>query len=357
MTQQHLITKTDLRETKWIDAAEAPLAAGDVRLRVDNFALTANNVTYAAFGGPPMNYWHFFPTQDAGQGRVPVWGFATIIASNNPEITVGHRVYGYFPISETLDVTPARVNESGFFDSAAHRAELAPIYNNYVYTHNDPVYREDLEAEQMLFRPLYMTGWLICDCLMAAEAKPSSVIISSASSKTALATAHSLKQRGMHTVGITSPGNVDYVKSSGLYDEVVTYDGVPDMSPRGPCAYVDFVGRPSLTSAIHAATGEHLLRSLIIGATDWEADRAPTAPPVGPKPEMFFAPGYVATRSKELERGALQMMMGKDIIASLPISKAFVTPESINGRDAIAQAWRDSVDGKVAPNRGLICSF
>ena len=41
---------------------------------IDAFALTANNVTYAAFGGPPMNYWHFFPADDPAYGRVPVWG-------------------------------------------------------------------------------------------------------------------------------------------------------------------------------------------------------------------------------------------------------------------------------------------
>ena len=46
---------------------DAPLASGQVRLRVEHFALTANNITYAAFGAA-MNYWQFFPTDDDGWG-------------------------------------------------------------------------------------------------------------------------------------------------------------------------------------------------------------------------------------------------------------------------------------------------
>ena len=36
------------------------LAEGAARFRIDGFALTSNNVTYAAFGDA-MSYWRFFP--------------------------------------------------------------------------------------------------------------------------------------------------------------------------------------------------------------------------------------------------------------------------------------------------------
>ena len=156
--QQHTITKSNLRETKWIEAPLGDLPADQVRLSLDAFALTANNVTYAAIGGPPMNYWNFFPTTDATTGRVPVWGFATVQASNVADITPGQRFYGYFPISETLDVAPINVSPNGFTDGAPHRQDLAPIYNTYIFTSNDPAYDPDFEAQQMLFRPLYLTG-------------------------------------------------------------------------------------------------------------------------------------------------------------------------------------------------------
>ena len=356
-SHQHSITKTNLRETEWTEVATPALANGDIRLAIDAFALTANNVTYAAFGGPPMNYWNFFPTGDAVLGRVPVWGFATVTDSTVDGIAVGRRVYGYFPISEILDVTPARLTTHSFMDSADHRQDLAPIYNTYLFTDADPAYSEAYEAQQMLFRPLYLTGWMICDSLMEGSPKPDRVIISSASSKTALATAHGLHSRGIKTVGVTSPGNEAFVEASGLYTETILYDDVAALQPGGITAYVDFVGRPALTIAIHTACGDTLGRSMVIGVTDWEADRTPPANLPGPVPEFFFVPDYAAARAKALPDGELERRMGADLIGFFPVSKKFVTPENIKGRAAIEQAWLDTVDGQVKPSRGLICSF
>lgn len=355
--QQHTITKSNLRDTKWVEAPVEDLPASQVRLSLDAFALTANNVTYAAIGGPPMNYWNFFPTTDAANGRVPVWGFATVQASNVADITPGQRVYGYFPISETLDVSPINVSPNGFMDGASHRQDLAPIYNTYTFTNNDPAYDPDFEAQQMLFRPLYLTGWMICDSITNGAPVPDTVIISSASSKTALATAHGLHARGIKTIGVTSPGNKDFVESTGLYSETILYDDAGSISAGGNCAYVDFVGRPDLTLAIHTASGDTLGRSLIIGVTDWEADRTPAENLPGPVPEFFFVPTYAAERAAELGGGELNRMMNTDLRAFYPASKAFVTPESVKGPEAIDQAWQDSLAATVKPTRGLICSF
>ena len=63
-----------------LSAAVEPLADGEARLRIDAFALTSNNVTYAAFG-EAMKYWQFFPCGDAAWGCIPVWGFAEVVES------------------------------------------------------------------------------------------------------------------------------------------------------------------------------------------------------------------------------------------------------------------------------------
>lgn len=356
MAVQHWIEKTDIRSTKWVDTDSA-LQDGQARLEVEAFALTANNVTYATFGGAPLFYWNFYPTEDAAQGRVPVWGFAKVTESNVEGLSIGQRVYGYLPISDTFDVTVGHLNKTGFRDVVPHRAELSTIYSHYVFTDTDPSYSPEFEAQQMLFRPLYTTGWMICDSLMQSDDKPERVIISSASSKTALATAHGIKSRGIETVGLTSPGNVGFVKDSGLYDTVLTYDEVGSLSGGKPSAYVDFLGRPTTTLAVHNAAGASLKRSMVIGVTDWEADRAPAGELPGPQPEMFFVPTYAAGRSKEFAPGELDMKVGADLTAFYPLSSKFVTPEIVSGKEAIAQAWRDSVDANVSPKRGLICKF
>ena len=60
------VSRHDLRqsrlETEPIDVAAA-VAAGKAVLALDHFALTANNITYAAFGDQ-MSYWNFFPAAE-----------------------------------------------------------------------------------------------------------------------------------------------------------------------------------------------------------------------------------------------------------------------------------------------------
>ena len=50
-----------------------PDAPGQVCFRVDRFALTSNNITYALIGDM-LGYWTFFPAE-APWGHIPVMGF------------------------------------------------------------------------------------------------------------------------------------------------------------------------------------------------------------------------------------------------------------------------------------------
>ena len=356
MALQHWINKGNLRSTDWQTVPESDLADGHVRMKVEAFALTANNVTYAAFGGPPMNYWGFYPTGEDANGRVPVWGFATVTQSNAEGVSIGERVYGYLPIADSFDIEAGKISPDGFSDIAAHRAPLSPIYNRYMRTSADPSYSAEFENQQMLFRPLYLTGWMICDSLMQGV-DLDAVVISSASSKTAMANAHSVKARtAMKTIGMTSPGNKAFTEATGRYDEVLTYDDVSKVTGTN-AAYVDFTGRPSLTETVHQTLGEDLKRSLIIGVTDWEAERTMQPPSTGPAPEFFFVPDYAANRAKSLAPGELDQMVGRDLAAFYPTSKSFVTPKLVKGDEAIAKAWTDTLDGKIPPSQGLVCQF
>lgn len=352
-----LIRRSNLRDTRWAEAPAAPLGEGMARLKVDAFALTANNVTYAAFG-EAMGYWNFFPAADAAWGRVPVWGFATVTESRADGVAPGARVYGYLPISETFDVQPVRASASGFMDGASHRSGLAPIYNTYIFNSADPAYDPAYEAQQMLFRPLFTTGWMIDDCLMEAGSEvPETVVISSASSKTALALAHCLKQRGaVEAIGLTSAGNKAYVEGTGLYARTVTYDEVDTLSARGLTAYVDFVGRPALTADVHHALHDRLVRSLVIGVTDWEGNRAPVEAP-GPAPEFFFVPTYAAERAKALGADELNARTGRALASFYAASPKYLTPQEARGKDAIARAWQQTLDASVPPSTGLILGF
>ena len=134
--------------------AQSPddLADSEALLAISRFSLTANNVTYALFGDA-MKYWNFFPASSASLGRVPVWGYAEVIASKTGGVDVGSRVYGYFPIANTLKVQPVKVSAASFRDGAAHRQEMAAAYNHY-----NVVQPEDGETEGLVHLPELRRG-------------------------------------------------------------------------------------------------------------------------------------------------------------------------------------------------------
>lgn len=281
--------------------AARPLVAGQARLALDTFALTANNITYATFG-EVMKYWQFFPSGDAALGCLPVWGFATVVESQVDGLAVGRRVWGYYPAGTHLVVAPSKVSASGFVEGAPHRQELALAYNQYVFCDADPSWKFELEGLQAVLRPLFTTSFLIDDFLADNQFfGAQQVLLSSASSKTAFGTAHCLAlRRGTQgapkIVGLTSAGNATFVRSLGCYDDVRVYDDVPNLPAQVPTVYVDFAGNASLRRTVHSHFADALMFSSSIGATHWEALGTGLDLP-GPKPTLFFAPAQVSKRS------------------------------------------------------------
>jgi hypothetical protein len=218
-----LVDKSDLSRAELRTLDDVPLSAGQVRVAVQRFALTANNITYAAFGDA-MHYWDFFPAPDPAWGVIPVWGFGDVVQSLHPGVAVGERLYGYFPMGDQLVLQPQRLSPSGFVDGAAHRAALHGVYNQYLRCNTDPMYSRETEDLQALLRPLFTTSWLIDDFLAdndffgsAGDAtRPGVMLLSSASSKTAYGTAFMLAQRaGIRVVGLTSQANLAFCEALG----------------------------------------------------------------------------------------------------------------------------------------------
>ena len=76
------VRKTNLGDMRAVGAEAPPFAEGEARLRVERFALTANNVTYGVVGDR-IGYWRFFPASDDAWGVIPVWGTAEVIDRHN----------------------------------------------------------------------------------------------------------------------------------------------------------------------------------------------------------------------------------------------------------------------------------
>src|ERR1700742_1906681 len=234
-----IVARNNFQECKFIETnlAEANSLPDEALLvKVDRFAFTANNITYATLG-EQLKYWQLFPAPE-GFGNIPVWGFGEVIASRHPSIAIGERLFGYFPMATHLVIEAADVSKRGLRDAAAHRQGVAPVYNAYARVSGDPAYAGRQGDYQALLRPLFMLAFLVDDCLAEnAFFGARSVILSSAASKTAFGLAHLLHLRkDMRVIGLTSAANAPFVRSLGCYDEVVAYDEVTLLPADRPVA-------------------------------------------------------------------------------------------------------------------------
>ena len=288
MTTQLWVRKGHLHDTSLRQLPDGTLAQGQVRLRIERFALTSNNITYGAFGDA-MHYWDFYPTGEDGWGIIPVWGFGTVVQSEHDGLAVGERIYGYFPMADTVVLSPGRLSETAFTDSSPHRTTLPRVYNQYLRCTSDPFYSPDTEAVQALLRPLFTTSWLIDDFLADNDFFGARVVVlSSASSKTAYGTAFALARRGgIEVVGLTSAANRSFCESLGCYARVLTYAQLAQIGPADlPCVYVDFAGNAELRRSLHSRLSG-LRYSCSIGGT--HVDQLGSAKDLpGPKPVLSF---------------------------------------------------------------------
>jgi hypothetical protein len=351
-----LVKRDDLRECRIAESAPAELELGQALLRVDSFGLTANNVTYAVMG-EAMSYWDFFPAP-AGWGRVPMWGFAEVERSEVEGVEVGTRIYGYLPPSSHLLVTPAETDERGFVDGSPHRAALPSAYHRYLASAGDPFYRADTEAIQMLLRPLFFTSFLLDDQL-ADEGLTGRgpILLSSASSKTAIAAAFLLARRqGVELVGLTSPRSAEFVAGLGIYDRTVGYDAIESLE-RGPATYVDFSGDAEVRHAIHSHYREDLLNSTAVGVTHWEEFGTGEGELPGPTPSFFFAPTRVTQRSREWGRAGLEQRVADTWHPFCEWIGSWLERIPSEGFEGVRRAYLDVLEGRVDPRTAHVISL
>ncbi len=354
-----IVNRSDLRITEFSGSdVDQDLKPGQIWLKIDRFGLSANNITYAVFG-EAMSYWNFFPTKD-GWGRVPVWGFADIVQSNADGLEVGERVYGYFPMSRDLVVDVVKLTDSSFIDGAEHRKDLSLVYNQYIRVKSDPGYDADQEELQMLFRPLFMTSFLIEDFLQdnnlfGAEA----VVLSSASSKTSISLAWCLANNPdskARIIGLTSAANKEFVDSLGVYTDVLSYQDLGLMPASQKTVFVDMAGNGQLLHDIHHHFQDNLKYSCMVGGTHWENRQTQHALP-GAKPEFFFAPTQGQKRQKDWGSAVFQQKLAASWIPFVQFAAGWVEMQHADGWVQLKDAYLEMLEGNTDPKSGYVISL
>ena len=351
------ISRASMHDAAMVDVPAVELGPNQVRIAINRFGITANNITYGVFG-VAMRYWDFFPASNAEHGRLPVWGFGTITESRHPDVAVGRRLYGSRPLGTDLVVTAGRSEERSFVDVSEHRHDLPSPYNRYIYTDHDPAYRANREDMQILLWPLFYTSFMVEDFLDDnANFGATTTVISSASSKTSIGAAYLVKRRGAsRVVGLTSTSNVDFTKSLGCYDEVLSYEDIETLG-KGLTAYVDVSGNRDVLQRIHHHFGDQLTYSMIVGDTHWDAEATLQLPAVGPKPEFLFAPVQIAKRTKDWGRDGLEQRITGSWHDFTDWCTTWLEAVESRGGDAITASYHEVLNGRVGPSVGVVCTF
>jgi len=356
-----IVARDDLQQCKLIethlpDAAQLP--DGALLIKIDRFAFTANNITYAVLGDQ-LKYWQLFPAPD-DFGNIPVWGFGEVIASKHAGISAAERLFGYFPMATHLVIEAADVSKRGLRDAAAHRQGVAPVYNAYARVGGDAAFAGRQGDYQALLRPLFMLSFLVDDYLAEHDFYGArSVILSSASSKTAFGLAHLLhsQRKGIRVIGLTSAANTDFVRSLGCYDEVVTYDRVTSLRSDGAVALVDMAGNGELRARLHRHFGDQMQYSGRIGLTHRASppDDQPELP--GARPTWFFAPDQIRKRAREWGPGGIDLRFSAAWSGFAPMLEQWLTVVEGRGPAAVQQVYLDTLNGRVPPDQGHMLSL
>ncbi len=351
-----LVKRDDWRECRIARSdVSHKLEPGQVLFRVDRFAFTSNNVTYAV-AGDMLDYWGFFPAE-AGSGRLPTMGFGQVLRSLHPDVAEGQRFFGFYPMSTHL-VVQADANAQGLADAAPHRSGHAPAYRQYTRSDADLLYEESHEDRLMLLRGLFMTSFLVDDFLADNDFFGArSVVISSASSKTAIALAWLLARRPeVEVVGLTSPRNTAFVEGLGFCDRVLPYRDVTLLPASTPGVFVDHSGDGEVVNALHRHLGDALKHSCVVGATHWGAGaRAPDLP--GAPPTFFFAPAQMQKRSQQWGPAGFMERLGGAWKGFRESSEGWLTVIRDSGPAAVERVYREVLEGRARPDCGHVLSM
>jgi hypothetical protein len=348
------VRKDDLRTTRIASRALPVPDDGEILVRVERFALTANNITYGIVG-ERIGYWNFFPADD-GWGVIPVWGFGEVVESRHPAIALGERLYGYYPMATHLLMNAGKVTDERLVDAMPHRASLPAVYNSYARAAGEPRYDQTMDDERILLFPLYATSFCLADLLQEnGFYDASQLIITSASSKTAIGLAYAIKAHAAapSSTGLTSASNMPKVEHLELYDTVLTYERLTDIDPAVPSIIVDLSGNGSVLSRLHSHLGEQMRFTSMVGITHYEAfEKGPGFNAA--RSRMFFAPGHIEQRHKDWGPGVFEKKAFEFWQDAAKRSRDWLTIEHVHGIDAVAESYARVLEGRASPDTGIV---
>lgn len=341
-----------------IPAADLQIDTGEILVKIDKFAFSSNNITYAV-AGDRLGYWQFFPPtgeDTAGWGVLPVWGFADVVESNVSDIPVGDRLFGYFPPATHLKMQPSKISTQQFIDSPPHRTKLPIGYNIYRRVKAEKGYSPAFDNGRALLFPLYLTAYCLWDAIQDKDwYGAEQVLILSASSKTSIGLGYALKadESSPKVIGMTSKRNLETVNGLNLYDETLTYEAIASIDANVPTLIVDMSGNANLMLKLHQYLGDQMKYTINVGLTHW-ANARPQKGIITERSEFFFVPSHAQRRVKEWGMAAFQQKTTTFIMSAAFATSQWLNFKTIDGLAGMADIHLAVCNGRIPANEGLI---
>lgn len=244
----------------------------------------------------------------------------------------------------------------------------------------------------MLYRPLFWTSYWCEDWLsLSGYRDASTILISSASAKTAFCLAYLVQKRLarkksntlVNILGLTSKRNVAFTKKLGLYTQISDYDSFTSLETlqEGNVVYVDVAGNSALNKRVfkHFASlsTATLKASVALGyasispsstessAVNWDTQSrtdpssSPSAAPTSTIPplENFFMVEWLEVRKQQL---SISQIFSKQNAAWADLMKDcvnWVELEHVYGGIDVTKAYKRIADGNLGPETGYIWSL
>lgn len=269
-------------------SAEVPnLDPDHVLLRVDKFAFSQMPLGYLMKGYTRTfsAYHDFFKYPEEGLYRSACWGYCTVLESLHPKVAVGTRLYGLVPpcqyhVQKVLRSIPASKNgDPAMVEFDMHRMPFNLRRFQEYEVVKDADQDTEMEDWAIATKEIYTMAFYMDEQLLVDTGQINSVIISCASSKTAMALAYCLRMRGGDelslsskieremscVVGLTNKEHFEFVKSTDLYHEVYTYDEVHNIPNDKTIVYMDFKCDGAVRQAITLRLGTNLMYNMVLG--------------------------------------------------------------------------------------------
>ena len=221
-----------------------------------------------------------------------------------------------------------------------------------------------MDAVRALLFPLHITAFCLCDSLAEdAYLEASQIIIVSASSKTAIGLAQGLDdaENAPKTIGLTSSGNTEFVKSLGCYDEVISYDELSNLDYSKGSVMVDMAGNREILGTLHKELGDNMLKCLTVGMTHWDnettAEDALGQAMLRDRTEFFFAPAHIQKRIGDWGHDGYAEKTNLFMTARALQSKNWMQLKEIHGLENFTSTYKEMVAGKINPSEGIIVNL